>query len=49
MVDIREEIDNAPIRAYQRLLLFLAGLAVFFDGYDTLNASDVIHCVIEAV
>lgn len=45
MIGIREDIDNARIGAYHRLLLFLVGLAVFFDGYDTFNASYVIHYV----
>lgn len=45
MIDTREEIDNAPIGAYHRLLLFLVGLAVFFDGYGTFNASYVQQAV----
>ena len=47
MIDIREEIDDTPIGAYHRLLLLLVGLAVFFDGYDTFNASYVIHYVMK--
>jgi AAHS family 4-hydroxybenzoate transporter-like MFS transporter len=47
LIDIRDEIDNAPIGAYHRLLLLLVGLAVFFDGYDTFNASYVIHYVMK--
>jgi len=46
-VDVREEIANAPIGAYHRLIGVLVGLAVFFDGYDTFNAAYVIHYVMQ--
>jgi AAHS family 4-hydroxybenzoate transporter-like MFS transporter len=45
MIDVREEIANAPIGAYHRFLALLIGLVVFFDGYDTFNPAYVIHYV----
>jgi MFS transporter, AAHS family, 4-hydroxybenzoate transporter len=45
MIDVRQEIENAPIGSYHRFLAVLIGLIVFFDGYDTFNASYVIHYV----
>lgn len=45
MIDVREEIANAPIGGYHRLLALLIGLVVFFDGYDTFNPAYVIHYV----
>ena len=40
MIDVREEIANAPISRYHCFLALLIGLIVFFDGYDTFNAAD---------
>src|ERR1039458_7769423 len=45
MIDVREEIANAPISRYHCFLALLIGLIVFFDGYDTFNAAYVIHYV----
>jgi MFS family permease len=47
MIDVRLEIENAPIGRYHWFLALLIGLIVFFDGYDTFNASYVIHYVTE--
>ena len=47
MIDIRSEIESAPIGRYHYLILSLIGLAVFFDGYDTFNASYVVHYVMK--
>jgi AAHS family 4-hydroxybenzoate transporter-like MFS transporter len=43
VIDIRTEIDRAPIGRNHYLILSLIGLAVFFEGYDTFNASYVVH------
>src|SRR5579864_9458291 len=45
MIDVRQEIENAPIGSYHWFLALLIGLIVFFDGYDSFNASYVIHYV----
>jgi AAHS family 4-hydroxybenzoate transporter-like MFS transporter len=45
MIDVREEIANAPVGGYHRFLALLIGLVVFFDGYDTFNPAYVIHYV----
>ena len=45
MIDVREEIANAPIGSYHRFLALLIGMVVFFDGYDTFNPAYVIHYV----
>jgi AAHS family 4-hydroxybenzoate transporter-like MFS transporter len=45
MIDVREEIANAPIGGYHRFFALLIGLVVFFDGYDTFNPAYVIHYV----
>ena len=45
MIDVREEISNAPIGRYHVVLAVLIGLVVFFDGYDTFNPAYVIHYV----
>jgi len=45
MIDVREEIANAPIGGYHRFLALLIGMVVFFDGYDTFNPAYVIHYV----
>ncbi len=47
MIDVREEIANAPIGGYHRFLALLIGLVVFFDGYDTFNPAYVIHYVMK--
>ena len=45
MIDVREEIANAEVGPYHRLIAVLVGLAVFFDGYDTFSPAYVIHYV----
>ncbi len=45
VIDVREEIANAPIGRYHRFLALLIGMVVFFDGYDTFNPAYVIHYV----
>jgi AAHS family 4-hydroxybenzoate transporter-like MFS transporter len=45
MIDVRQEIANAPIGRYHGLIAVLIGIAVFFDGYDTFNPAYVIHYV----
>lgn len=45
MIDVREEISDAPIGRYHVTLAVLIGLVVFFDGYDTFNPAYVIHYV----
>ena len=45
VIDVREEIANAPIGGYHRFLALLIGMVVFFDGYDTFNPAYVIHYV----
>jgi AAHS family 4-hydroxybenzoate transporter-like MFS transporter len=45
MIDVREEIANAPVGGYHRFLALLIGMVVFFDGYDTFNPAYVIHYV----
>lgn len=47
MIDVREEIKNAPIGAYHRLIAALIWMVVFFDGYDTFNPAYVIHYVMK--
>jgi benzoate transport len=47
MIDVREEIANAPIGRYHRLIAVLIGTVVFFDGYDTFNPAYVIHYVMK--
>ena len=47
MIDVREEIANAPIGRYHRFLALLIGMVVFFDGYDTFNPAYVIHYVMK--
>ncbi len=47
MIDVREEIANAPIGPYHRFLALLIGTVVFFDGYDTFNPAYVIHYVMK--
>jgi MFS family permease len=45
VIDVREEIANAEVGPYHRLIAILIGLVVFFDGYDTFNPAYVIHYV----
>jgi MFS family permease len=45
VIDVREEIANAELGPYHRLIALLIGLVVFFDGYDTFNPAYVIHYV----
>jgi AAHS family 4-hydroxybenzoate transporter-like MFS transporter len=47
MIDVRQEIANAPIGRYHRLIALLIGMVVFFDGYDTFNPAYVIHYVMK--
>jgi MFS family permease len=47
MIDIREEIANAPIGRYHWLIAGLIWMVVFFDGYDTFNPAYVIHYVVK--
>jgi MFS transporter, AAHS family, 4-hydroxybenzoate transporter len=47
MIDVREEIADAPIGRYHRFLALLIGMVVFFDGYDTFNPAYVIHYVMK--
>lgn len=47
MIDVREEIANAPIGPYHRLIAALIWMVVFFDGYDTFNPAYVIHYVMK--
>jgi AAHS family 4-hydroxybenzoate transporter-like MFS transporter len=44
-IDVREEIEHAPVGRYHVWLAWLVGLIVFFEGYDTFNAAYVIHYV----
>ena len=47
MFDVREEIANAEIGPYHRLIAVLVSMAVFFDGYDTFSPAYVIHYVMK--
>jgi len=47
MIDVRQEIADAPIGKYHALIAFLIGMVVFFDGYDTFNPAYVIHYVMK--
>jgi AAHS family 4-hydroxybenzoate transporter-like MFS transporter len=47
MIDVREEIANAPIGRYHWLVAGLIWMVVFFDGYDTFNPAYVIHYVMK--
>ena len=47
-IDIREEIAEAPLSWFHFRLAGLIALVVFFDGYNTSNASYVIHYVMGA-
>lgn len=47
VIDVREEIANAQVGPYHRLIAVLIGLAVFFDGYDTFSPAYVIHYVLK--
>ena len=47
MIDVREEIANAEVGSYHRLIAALVGMAVFFDGYDTFSPAYVIHYVMK--
>src|SRR5258708_22148966 len=47
MIDVREEIANAPIGAYHRLIAALIWMGVFCDGYATFNPAYVIHYVMK--
>lgn len=42
-IDVREEVATAPLGRFHVLVAALISLIVFFDGYDTFNASYVIH------
>jgi MFS family permease len=45
LIDVRQEIADAPIGRYHWLIAVLIGMVVFFDGYDTFNPAYVIHYV----
>jgi MFS family permease len=47
MIDVREEMANAPIGRYHCLVAVLIWMVVFFDGYDTFNPAYVIHYVMK--
>ena len=47
MIDVRQEIADAPIGRYHRRIAMLIGMIVFFDGYDTFNPAYVIHYVMK--
>jgi MFS family permease len=47
VIDVREEIANAEVGPYHRLIAVLVGMAVFFDGYDTFSPAYVIHYVMK--
>jgi MFS transporter, AAHS family, 4-hydroxybenzoate transporter len=47
VIDVREEIANAEVGPYHRLIAVLIGLAVFFDGFDTFSPAYVIHYVMK--
>src|SRR5262245_53199607 len=44
-IDVIAALADAPIGALHRRLALLVGLTVMFEGYDTFNASYVIHYV----
>jgi MFS transporter, AAHS family, 4-hydroxybenzoate transporter len=46
-INVGEEIGNAPLGTYHYFLAFLVSSIVFFEGYDTFNASYVIHYVMQ--
>lgn len=46
-INVSEEISNAPLGRYHYFLAFLVSSIVFFEGYDTFNASYVIHYVMQ--
>jgi len=46
-INVGEEIGSAPLGPYHYFLAFLVSLIVFFEGYDTFNASYVIHYVMQ--
>ncbi|MGH9689826.1 MAG: MFS transporter [Candidatus Acidiferrales bacterium] len=47
LIDVREEIRNAPVGRYHIVLASLVSMIVFFEGYDTFNASYVLHYVMK--
>jgi AAHS family 4-hydroxybenzoate transporter-like MFS transporter len=47
MIDVRQEIAEAPMGRYHYLIAVLIGMVVFFDGYDTFNPAYVIHYVMK--
>jgi AAHS family 4-hydroxybenzoate transporter-like MFS transporter len=47
LIDVRQEIADAPIGRYHWLIAVLIGMVVFFDGYDTFNPAYVIHYVMK--
>ncbi|MGP4014455.1 MFS transporter [Saccharopolyspora sp. 5N708] len=44
-IDVRAELDEAPLRPFHWKLVGLVFLAILFDGYDILAPSYVIHFV----
>ncbi|WP_328885784.1 MFS transporter [Streptomyces sp. NBC_00316] len=45
VIDVRTELDEAPLRPFHWMLVGLVLLAILFDGYDVLAPSYVIHYV----
>jgi MFS family permease len=45
LIDVRAELDAAPLRPFHWKLVGLVFLAILFDGYDILAPSYVIHFV----
>ncbi|MGX1320929.1 AAHS family 4-hydroxybenzoate transporter-like MFS transporter [Bradyrhizobium sp. USDA 377] len=46
-IDVHEELSDAPIGPFHKLLGFLITLITLFDGYDTFNPAYVIHYVVQ--
>lgn len=44
-IDVRAELDTAPVRGFHWLIAILVLVASMFDGYDTVLPSYVIHYV----
>ncbi len=44
-IDVRRELDEAPVSAFHWILAALALVVTIFDGYDTVSPSYVIHYV----
>lgn len=44
-IDIHDELSNAPVGPFHKVLGVLVALIAMFDGYDTFNPAYVIHYV----